>query len=164
MAIDAHRRAEARNDYRFYYAATSRITPFPAIECPENNCFLVRKHGVAWNNPGNIELRVFLEEKERENGRKRLKGEFISGIVDEISARNINILVFDEQHCWYTKVTEKDEIQKHILQTLRDIRKRKKNKKNRQVSTNTSNTNEFRGLDGNIPQNGCLCDATMDEG
>eukprot|EP00536_Pseudo-nitzschia_multiseries_P013534 jgi/Psemu1/320473/estExt_fgenesh1_pm.C_5830001 len=128
-AMDDHRKAEAKNDYHYYYATTSKTKPFPAIECPENNCFLVRKHGVAWNHPGNMELRNFLAEKEQEHGRKRLKGEFISSVVDELNARHIHILLFDEKNSWYTKVTEKEEIQKHVLQVVRDIRKRKSTKK-----------------------------------
>jgi len=159
MAMDQHRKAESRNDYRYYYASTSIIKLFPAIECPENNCFLVRKHGVAWNNPGNVELRNFLEEEEQKHGKKRLKGEFIRSIVDEINARNINILVFDEKNSWYTKVTEKDEFQKHILQAVRDIRKRKSKKKNLLVQSNNCDTNKFQALDGGTFQEGCLSDA-----
>jgi len=155
-AMDDHRKAEARNDYHYYYDSTSAIQHFPAIECPENTCFLVRKHGVAWNNPGNIELRTFLAEKEQEHGRKRLKGEFISRVVDEINAQNIHILLFDEKNSWYTRVTEKEEIQKHILQAVRDIRKRKSTKKFRQTQSCSADTCKFQALDGSTFRKPCI--------
>ena len=145
LVMDKHRKAEASGDYRQYYSSNSDAKPFPGIECPEVNCFLVRKNGVVWNNPGNIEFRYLLEEKENEN--KRLQEEYINSIAEEITARNIQILIFDENNLWYTKATKEEDIRKHVLQVMRDIRKRKNVLKNQPQSIKCF-TNKFQELDG----------------
>merc|ERR1712238_215406 len=121
--MDDHRKEEARKDYIRYYSPDSVITPFPAIECPEVNCFLVRRNGAAWNYPGNIRVRDLLEEKL--NDQKRLKEDYVSSITEDIMARDIPILFYDDKHAWYTRVTKKDDLQKQILYIMREIRKRK---------------------------------------
>jgi len=50
------------NNYQYYYSIENTIIPFPKIQCPEVHCVLFRKNGVAWEHPGNIKFRAFLQE------------------------------------------------------------------------------------------------------
>jgi len=142
--LDDHRKGEACNDYRRYYSSSFVVAPFHAIECPCVNSFLVRRNGAAWNYPGNIRVRDFLEEKLFE--RKRLDEGYMSSITKEIMTRDIQILVYDDAYSWYTRVTRKKDIQKQVLYIMREIRKRKRIKANSSLQSNECSTDAFQGL------------------
>lgn len=144
LLMDDHRKKEASEDYIRYYSPGSVITPFPAIECPEVNCFLVRRNGAAWNYPGNIRVRDLLEEKL--NDQKRLQEDYVSSITEDIMARDIPILLYDDKHSWYTRVTKKEDLQKQILYIMREIRKRKRTKANHSSQSNSSATATFQAM------------------
>lgn len=144
--IDAHRKKMAGGNYRLYYSSSSNQSPFFAIECPEINSFLVRRNGAAWNYPGNIRLREFLEEKLMD--RKRLQENYVRSIAEEIREQNFEILVFDENHSWYNRVTKMDEIQRQVLYIMREIRKRNRLKAS-PLQSNMSATHAFKGLTDN---------------
>jgi hypothetical protein len=139
--MDDHHKLETRGDYRLYYSNNFVRHPFPAIECPEIDSFLVRRNGVAWNYPGNIRVRSLLEEKL--SNRKRLKKEYISTVTEELMARNIPILVFDDTNGWYTRITRKQDIQRQVLYIMREIRKRKRMKEKQTTQSDDNETSSF---------------------
>jgi hypothetical protein len=61
-AMDKFIKDYANNNYQYYYSIENTIIPFPKIICPEVDCVLFRKNGVAWEYPGNIKFRAFLQE------------------------------------------------------------------------------------------------------
>lgn len=122
--LDNNRKAEAAGDYIRYYSPNFLPKPFPAVECPEIDAFLVRRNGVAWNYPGNIHVRALLEEKLGDE--QKLKEEFVSTITEELIARNIPIMVYDDKNGWYMRVTNKQYLQKQVLYIMREIRKRRR--------------------------------------
>lgn len=126
--LDEHCRLEAGGDYLRYYSPSFVARPFPAIECPEIDSFLVRRNGVAWNYPGNIRVRTLLEE--RLCDQQRLQEDYVSAVTEEFIAWNIPMLVFDDTNGWYTRVTKKQDIQKQVLCIMREIRKRHRMKDN----------------------------------
>ena len=154
--LEQHRKAEARGDYIRYYASSSNQILFPVIECPEVNSFLVRRNGAAWNYPGNIRVRSFLEEKMNEN--KRLQEEFVSSITEEIIAQDIQILVFDDEHGWYNRITKKEDIKKQVLYIMREIRKRNRSKAKVSTQSEMAATDMFQGLtDDRVKANDTCC-------
>lgn len=53
----------AHGDYRNFYipGLKARMKPFPHIHCPEIYAVLFHKNGVAWDFPGNVRFREFLD-------------------------------------------------------------------------------------------------------
>ncbi len=122
--LDDNRKAEAAGDYIRYYSPDFTSKSFHAIECPEIDAFLVRRNGVAWNYPGNFHVRALLEEKLGD--KQRLHENFVSDVTEEFIARDIPILVYEDQNGWYVRVTSKQDIQKQVLYIMREIRKRRR--------------------------------------
>ncbi len=140
--MDDHRKLESNFDDRLYYSTSFPRCPFYAIECPEIDCFLVRRNGVAWNYPGNIRVRSILEDKL--NKRKRLKEEYVSSVTEELIEQDVSILEFDEINGWYTRITRKQDIQKQVLYIMREIRKRKRLKEKASSQSTACNSKAFQ--------------------
>ena len=142
----------AQNDYNAYYAKPPAMRYFPGIECPEVNCVLFRLAGLAATHPGNVEFRLFLQDKERERGQLKTlqeKDNYLHTIIEETTTRGFRFLVFDENRYWYNEITDYKVLRKHIFQALRDIVKRAKARAS--VQETKSNTTVFASLDGSRP-------------
>eukprot|EP00534_Pseudo-nitzschia_fraudulenta_P002165 CAMPEP_0201132306 /NCGR_PEP_ID=MMETSP0850-20130426/45377_1 /ASSEMBLY_ACC=CAM_ASM_000622 /TAXON_ID=183588 /ORGANISM="Pseudo-nitzschia fraudulenta, Strain WWA7" /LENGTH=162 /DNA_ID=CAMNT_0047402609 /DNA_START=221 /DNA_END=709 /DNA_ORIENTATION=+ len=147
--MDDHRRMMARNDYNSYYAINWSKRVFPGIECPEINCVLFRLAGLASSHPGNVEFRLFLQDKEGEREKLktlRQKDDFLHRVIEETVLRGFRFLVFDESRYWYREITDYKVLRKHIFQAQRDLGKRSKARASLQLMK--SNTAAFTGLDG----------------
>ena len=147
--MDDQRRLMAQNDYNLYYTKPPAMRAFPGIECPEVNCVLFRLAGLASTHPGNVEFRLFLQDKERERRQLKTlqeKDDYLHNIIQETTARGFRFLVFDENRYWYYEITDYKVLRKHIFQALRDIVKRAKARASVQLTK--SNTAVFTSLDG----------------
>jgi len=146
---------QANDNYRNYYAPENQIIPFPKIQCPELHCVLFRKNGVAWEYPGNIKFRRFLQEIDNriaENIQQQQQQRFIGNnvassslsssslssssvmmnreehveyLLKEANLRGFSFLLYDEKNHWYIEITEKDELPKQLASALRGHRKRR---------------------------------------
>lgn len=148
-AMDDHRRIMAQNDNNSYYAKPPSMRAFPGIECPEINCVLFRLAGLASTHPGNVEFRLFLEEKEGKRGQLktlRQKDDYLHQIIEETAVRGFRFLAFDESRYWYNEIRDYKVLRKHIFQAQRDIGKRAKAQVSMQLTK--SNTAVFTSLDG----------------
>eukprot|EP00531_Pseudo-nitzschia_arenysensis_P003655 CAMPEP_0116122170 /NCGR_PEP_ID=MMETSP0329-20121206/4074_1 /TAXON_ID=697910 /ORGANISM="Pseudo-nitzschia arenysensis, Strain B593" /LENGTH=500 /DNA_ID=CAMNT_0003616005 /DNA_START=279 /DNA_END=1780 /DNA_ORIENTATION=- len=155
-AMDDHRRIMAQNDYNSYYAKPPSVRAFPGIECPEVNCVLFRLAGLASTHPGNVEFRLFLQDKEKEREQLKTlqeKDNHLHQIIKETADRGFRFLVFDENRYWYEEITDYKVLRKHIFQAQRDIVKRAKARASVQMSK--SNTAAFTSLYGGAPQSRC---------
>lgn len=154
-AMDDHRRIMAQNDYNSYYAKPPSVRAFPGIECPEVNCVLFRLAGLASTHPGNVEFRLFLQDKEGEREQLktlRQKDDYLHQIIEETAMRGFRFLVFDESRYWYNEITDYKVLRKHIFQAQRDIVKRAKARASA-VQETRSNTAAFTSLNGSLARN-----------
>ena len=148
-AMDDFRRMMAKNNYNAYYATLPAHRLFPGIECPEVNCVLFRLAGLASRHPGNVEFRLFLQEKESEREKMktlRQKDDYLHQVIKETYLKGFRFLVFDENRFWYNEITDYEALRKHIFQAQRDIGKRAKARASVQLIK--SNTAVFISLDG----------------
>ena len=148
-AMDDHRRIMAQNDYNSYYANPPSMRTFPAIECPEVNCVLFRLAGLASTHPGNVEFRLFLQDKECERVHLKTlqaKDNHLHQIIKETAARGFRFLAFDESRYWYNEINDYKVLRKYIFQAQRDISKRTRARSSVQLTK--SNTAAFTSLDG----------------
>jgi len=139
----------AKNNYNAYYATLPAHRLFPGIECPEVNCVLFRLAGLASRHPGNVEFRLFLQEKESEREKMktlRQKDDYLHQVIKETYLKGFRFLVFDENRFWYNEITDYEALRKHIFQAQRDIGKRAKARASMQLTK--SNTAVFISLDG----------------
>jgi len=156
-AMDDHRRIMAQNQYNAYYAKPPSVRLFPGIECPEVNCVLFRLAGLASTHPGNVEFRLFLQDKDSERDQLktlRQKDDYLHQIIEETATRGFRFLVFDESRYWYNEIIDYKVLRKHIFQAQRDIGKRAKARAS--VQSTNSNTAAFTSLDGStLCKQGC---------
>jgi len=154
-AIDDHRRMMAQNNYNAYYSMPPSVRVFPGIECPEINCVLFRLAGLASTHPGNVEFRLFLQEKDGEREQlktRKQKDDHLHQIIEEVTQRGLRFLQYDENRHWYNEITDYKILRKHVFQAQRDIAKRAKAHASMQLAK--SNTNVFTSLDG-LPLSSC---------
>eukprot|EP00535_Pseudo-nitzschia_heimii_P003665 CAMPEP_0197192918 /NCGR_PEP_ID=MMETSP1423-20130617/26047_1 /TAXON_ID=476441 /ORGANISM="Pseudo-nitzschia heimii, Strain UNC1101" /LENGTH=547 /DNA_ID=CAMNT_0042645935 /DNA_START=131 /DNA_END=1774 /DNA_ORIENTATION=+ len=148
-AMDDHRRMMAQNNYNSYYARPPSARAFPGIECPEVNCVLFRLAGLAATHPGNVEFRLFLQEKEIEREKLKTlkqKEDHLNQIIKEMALRGLRFLVFDENCHWYNEITDYSILRNHVFKAQRGIGKRIKARTSMQLAK--SNTAVFSSLDG----------------
>jgi hypothetical protein len=132
-AMDDHRRIAAQNNYNKYYECMPlSIRIYPGIECPEINCVLFRLAGLASKHPGNVEFRLFLQEKEA--GREKLKtfqqkDDYLHEVIKESLIKGYRFLLFNETRYIYYEIHDYEILRKHIFQAQRDISKRTKARK-----------------------------------
>jgi hypothetical protein len=146
-------------DFRSFYASDQyTIQPFPHIQCPENNCVLFHKNGVAWEFPGNIKFRAFLDEQlpkyNHLNNRSpsNIKSTGLldapvtppekEGLFDRIIRlsleQNFQFLLHDETKHWYIELKELDVLRRYIGFAIRGRQRRVSAQRH-----NSSNNNDF---------------------
>jgi len=137
-----------------YYATSPAARLFPGIECPEINCVLFRLAGLASRHPGNVEFRLFLQEKEGEREQMktlRQKDDYLHEVIKEAYLNGFRFLVFDENRFWYNEIIDYEILRKHIFQAQRDIGKRAKARESVQ-ETRSNTVVVFTGMDGSYKQ------------
>ncbi len=138
-------------DYRDFYAADKHtIKPFPHIQCPEINCVLFHKNGVAWEFPGNIAFRAFLDEQleinhqpnnrsprnDQSNGSDSPVTFDKEGLMDRIVRlsfeENFQFLLYDESKHWYNELKSPAILRRYIGLSIRRCQRRAGAKRRRQ--------------------------------
>jgi hypothetical protein len=147
-------------DYRYFYASDKyTIQLFPHVQCPEINCVLFHKNGVAWDFPGNIKFRAFLDEQMHKY--IHLNNKSSSGNLKSIGSRvdaqavspekeglfhriirlsieqNFQFLLHDETKHWYIELKEPDSLRRYIGFAIRGRQRRVSAQRQRQ-NTNTT--------------------------
>jgi len=104
-------------DYCFFYA--SKIKPFPHIQCPEINCVLFHNNGVAWEFPGNIKFRAFLDQAFSDNHEytkhiSNTEEDILNRIIRLALLRHFQFLLHDDINHWYDRLTEPEQLRRYI--------------------------------------------------
>eukprot|EP00531_Pseudo-nitzschia_arenysensis_P001338 CAMPEP_0116121494 /NCGR_PEP_ID=MMETSP0329-20121206/3727_1 /TAXON_ID=697910 /ORGANISM="Pseudo-nitzschia arenysensis, Strain B593" /LENGTH=531 /DNA_ID=CAMNT_0003615311 /DNA_START=273 /DNA_END=1868 /DNA_ORIENTATION=- len=135
-------------DYRDFYASDKHtIKPFPYIQCPEINCVLFHKNGVAWEFPGNVAFRAFLDEQLPFNHQLNIRspgttqsngsdGPIKEGFVNRIARlsleRNFRFLLHDETKHLYNELKNPAILRRYIGFAIRGRQRRVGAKRQRQ--------------------------------
>lgn len=173
-------------DYRYFYASDKyTIQLFPHVQCPEINCVLFHKNGVAWEFPGNIKFRAFLDEQMQNNiplnnrsssSNLRSIGSGVDaqvispekeGLFDRIIRlsieQNFQFLLHDETKHWYIELKEPDSLRRYIGFAIRGRQRRVSAQRQRQNTNATFTTPGqaiFTNMDGyrrnNCSPDGCF--------
>ena len=163
----------ANRDYRLFYASDQyTINSFPHIQCPGINCVLFHKNGVAWEFPGNVKFREFLDERLSYNNHLNNKGCFDvsvapserEGFLDRIIRlsleRNFQFLLHDDTKHWYDELKNPAILRRYIGFAIRGRQRRVGAKRQRKawssndVDNNTVGRNQgtrsavFTNMDG----------------
>ena len=131
--VEQQCKERVNGDYRYFYASDQHtIKPFPHIQCPEINCVLFHKNGVAWEFPGNVEFRAFLDEQlqlnnhldNRSSGNSKSTGSDTlaalekEGLLDRILRlsfeQNFQFLLHDETKHWYNELNNPATLRRYI--------------------------------------------------
>jgi len=183
--IEEQCKGKVDGDFRHFYASDQYdIQPIPHIQCPEINCVLFHKNGVAWEFPGNIKFRAFLDEQlpknyhlhDRYSGNPKAISTGISnahttlsekeGLYDRIIrlsfAQNVQFLLYDDTKHWYIDLKEPDVLRKYIGFAIRGRQRRVSAQQHSGGNNNTQNNatnNVFINMDGE--QHNCGSDVSF---
>lgn len=152
-------------DYSSFYASDAySIQPFPHIQCPEINCVLFHKNGVAWDFPGNIKFRAFLHDELSDktvytnNKTTNSEGDSASASEDVFDRiirlsrlQNFQFLLHDETNHWYIEISETEMLRKYVGFGIRGHQRRCNAQRNRQ--NQCSNWSMNRGSESNTAIN-----------
>lgn len=151
-------------DYRYFYVSDQHaMKPFPHIQCPEINCVLFHKNGVAWEFPGNVAFRAFLDEQlqlndclnnissgnSKSTGSETLAALEKEGLVDRILRlsveQNLQFLLHDETKHWYNELKDPVTLRRYIGFAIRGRQRRVGAKRQRQGwETSDNDTRNYR--------------------
>jgi hypothetical protein len=166
-------------NYRYFYASDLyTIQPFPHVQCPEINCVLFHQNGVAWEFPGNIKFRAFLDDQMQNNihlnnrsSSDNLRSigsgadaQFISpeneGLFDRIIRlsieQNFQFLLHDESKHWYIDLKEPDSLRRYIGFAIRGRQRRvsaQRYQQNNNATLTTPRQAVFTDMDGHRRKN-----------
>ena len=163
-------------DYRYFYASERyTIKPFPHIQCPEINCVLFHKNGVAWDFPGNIKFRAFLDVQlpnsnhlnNRHSGNIPEKEGLFDRIIRLSFEQNFHFLLHDETKHWYNEFENPDVLRRYIGFAIRGRQRRVRTQKQRQGSDSSDsgkiqNNNAKNKTDDRNPDSGPTVFTNMD--
>jgi len=106
---------------------------------------------LASRHPGNVEFKLFLQEKDSERDKLKTLAEkdcFLHGVIKEAYVRGFRFMQFDEAQFWYYEIKDYEILRKHVFQAQRDVGKRTKAIGKVQVTKGGAATDLFTGLDG----------------
>ncbi len=131
--VEQQCKERVNGDYRYFYVSDQHtIKPFPHIQCPEITCVLFHKNGVAWEFPGNVAFRAFLDEQlqlnnhlnNRSSGNSKSTGSDTltalekEGLLDRILRlsfeQNFQFLLHDETKHWYNEIKNPATLRRYI--------------------------------------------------
>jgi len=156
-------------DYRYFYGPVQYATqPFPRIYCPEINCVLFHKNGVAREFPGNIKFRAFLDEQLRSNyplnnrspnspsttenvdfsGSSMEKEAMVDRIIRLSLAQNFEFLLHDETRHWYVKLKDDSVLRQCIGFAIRGHRRRTNTMNNTYGNNQETRSAVFTNMNG----------------
>ncbi len=154
----------ANGDYRNFYTPGQKATtkPFPHIQCPEINAVLFHKNGVAWDFPGNVRFREFLDQQlpSQNNSRSTScsdataftteKQVLIDRIIRFSCEKNFRYLLHDDTKHWYNEIQNPALLRRYIGLAIRGRQRRMGAKRQRQGWDNDRESNKavFTNMNG----------------
>ena len=163
MAMDDYIEKQCINNvdgdyHHFYNSDQNIIKPFPHIQCPDINCVLFHKNGVAWDFPGNVKFRAFLNEQLTSIGYNKSSSSTNSGSARNVDiivsptekerlfdriirlslAQNFQFLLHDETKHWYMELNDTQVLRRYIGFAIRGHHRRASAKKCRQGEGNNT--------------------------
>jgi len=114
--IEEQAKTHANADFRLLYSC--KIKSFPHIHCPDINCVLFHKNGVAWEFPGNVKFRAFLDEEFSDDDCSKdishPREELLNRIIRLARSRRFQFLLHDHTKHWYDELTEDNQLKKYV--------------------------------------------------